>query len=136
MDISEITGSRCSTVKGSIMNRKTISTTIEDSLGLKTGISINSVRVLYDREGNWIRITGRLAANSRTYTSFEYEPDLQADIVNSKNQICFSAASQHEGCFAASQKISFTIGIQDVSDMIPWDDIQEIHMYLIFRKRN
>lgn len=117
-------------------NKLTITTTIEDSLGLKTGISINKVRVVYDRDDDWIKITGRLASNSRAYTSFEYEPDLQADLVNEKNQVCLSSASTHEGCFAASQKISFSMEMNNISDHIRWDDIQEIHMYLIFRNRN
>lgn len=115
-------------------NPHTISTTIEDSLGLKTGISINKVRVVYDRDKDWIKITGQLLSNSRTYTSFEFEPDLQADLINSQNQICLSSASRYEGCFAASQKISFSMKIPQVSDYILWDEIQEIRMYLIFRK--
>ena len=118
------------------MNKIMIPTTIEDSLGLKTGISINKVRVLFDRDYDWIKITGQLESNSRTYTSFEYEPDLQADLINTNNQICLSSASRHEGCFAASQKISFSLKMQNVSEYIPWDAIQEIHMYLIFRNRN
>lgn len=117
------------------MNNTSIPTTIEDSLGLKTGISINKVRVVYDKDKDWIKITGQLATSSRTYTSFEYEPDLQADIINSQNQICLSSVSRHEGCFAASQKISFFMEMQHVSNYISWDKIEEIRMYLIFRKK-
>ena len=117
-------------------NSHTIPTTIEDSLGLKTGISINKVRVVYNRDKDWIKITGQLASNSRAYISFEYEPDLSADLINSKNQICLSSVSRHEGCFAASQKISFSLKIKNVSEYILWDEIQEIRMYIIFRKNN
>ena len=115
-------------------NTHTIPTTIEDSLGLKTGISINKVRVVYDKDKDWIKITGQLTSNSRTYTSFEFEPAVQADLINSQNQICLSSTSSHEGCFAASQKISFSMKIQNVSDYIFWEEIQEIRMYLIFKK--
>lgn len=95
-------------------NNLQLSTTIEDSLGLRTGISINRVRVIYDTKGDWIKITGRLATNDRTYTSFEYEPDLQADVVNANNQICLSSTSMHEGLLAASQKVSFSMEIKNV----------------------
>lgn len=112
-----------------------LSTTIEDSLGLRTGISINRVRVIYDKESDWIKITGRLATNDRTYTSFEYEPDLQADILNTNSQVCLSSTSTHEGRLAASQKVSFSMEMRHISAYVSWDEILEIHMYLIFRGR-
>ena len=70
------------------MNKITIPTTIEDSLGLKTGISINKVRVLFDRDYDWIKITGQLESNSRTYTSFEYEPDLPLFSFQTRRLLC------------------------------------------------
>ena len=114
-----------------------IKTTIVDVLGYKTGISIDSVRVLYDKhpDEDWIRITGRLAATEKTYTSFEYEPDLIAEVINKADQVCISATSHHHGCFAASKQIPFSIEIKNVSEHIQWEDIHEINMYLYFHRR-
>lgn len=118
------------------MDKIIIPTVIEDSLGLISGISILKTRVIYDTEGDWIKITGRLSANTKAYSSWEFEPDIQADIVNKKDQVCVSKASEHEGCFVASQKVSFTIDIQNVTNYISWDEILKIQMYLIYRYRN
>lgn len=116
----------------SIMEIKTL---IVDNLGWKTGVSIDGVRVQYDRHENWILITGRLAAGSRTYTSFEYEPELAAEVINKSGQVCISATSHHDECFAASQQIPFTIRIEKVSDHIAWKEVEVVRMYLVFRKK-
>lgn len=117
------------------MNTINIATTIEDSLGLKTGIGIKKIRVVYDRCSDWIRISGHLVSNSRIYTSFEYEPDLQVDLINRLDQVCMSGTSIHSGCFAASQKVSFSLEMKNISEFVPWEEVQKIHMYIIFRER-
>lgn len=110
-----------------------IPTFIEDALGLKTGISIDNVRVLVDRDNDCITITGRMAAGAKYYTSFEFEPEIEADLLNSENQVCLSATSNHEGCVAASQKISFLLRFSSISKYVSWSEIRKIEVYVIFK---
>ena len=109
---------------------------IEDALGLRTGVCIKQVRVLVDRECDCIRITGRLEMNDNAYPiSPGFEPEVQADLLNNEDQVCFGAASTHDGCLKASKRVSFRLKLENVSKAIPYSSIEEIHLYLIFIRR-
>ena len=109
---------------------------IEDTLGLKTGIGIDNARVQVDRENDCITITGRMVAGAKDYISFEFEPEIEADLLNSENQVCLSATSFHEGCFVASQKISFKLRLSHVSKYISWTEIKKIEVFVIFKRQS
>lgn len=112
-----------------------IPTFIEDALGLKTGIGIDNIRVLIDRENDCITITGRMIAGRKDYTSFEFEPEIEADILNSENQVCLFSTSHHTGCFAASKKNSFILQLSPVSKYVSWNEIKKIEAYVVYMRQ-
>lgn len=109
-----------------------INTTIYDPLGLDTGIKVTNVRSVLDKEGDRIIITGRMTSDR--IIGLDVEPDLQCDVFNQKDQICLSACSVHQGVFAVTRKVSFTIQVEEVSRYIEWDDIAKINLYVIFQR--
>lgn len=115
-----------------------IDTHIGDKWGTETGIRINNERVLIDRGKDRIVITGRIEPSSdKAYTNLLFEPEIQADLINRKNQVCHTCISNHEACYAASQGkqgISFIVRLECVSDYISWEDIDRLEINIVFRK--
>ena len=109
-------------------------TIIQDPLGLNTGIKVTNVRSVLDRDEDSIMICGRMSGDR--IVGLDSEPDLQCDIVNQKDQICLSACSVHQGVFAVTRKVTFTLQIRSVSKYIDWDDIARLELYVIFHNSN
>lgn len=110
-------------------------TIIDDPLGLDSGIKVTKVRCVLDRDRDRIMITGRMSGDR--IVGLDLEPDIQCDIINKKDQICLSACSVHQGVFAVTRKVTFTVQIEEVSRVIgDWDEIDRIKLYVIFRSSN
>lgn len=107
-------------------------TIIHDPLGLNSGIKVTNVRSVLDREGDRIMITGRMTSDR--IIGIDIEPELQCDVFNQKDQVCLSACSVHQGVFAVTRKVTFSIQVEEVSRYMKWDDIERISLYVIFRK--
>ena len=111
---------------------------IKDKWGTETGIRITNERVLIDRGKDRITITGRIEASADgSYTNLLFEPEIQADLINRKGQVCHTCTSNHEACFAASQGkqgISFKVQLECVSEYISWEDIDRIEIDIVFRE--
>lgn len=106
--------------------------TVHDPLGIDTGIKISNLRSVLDRKGDRIVITGRMTGDR--IVGIDVEPDLQCDIINQQDQICMSVCSTHQGVFAITRKVTFTVQVEEVSRYIEWDDIARISLYVIFRR--
>ena len=108
-------------------------TSIDDPLGLDSGIRVTNVRCVLDRDNDRILISGRMSGNR--ILGLDIEPDLQCDILKN-DQVCLSACSVHQGVFAITRRVTFTTKIEAVSERVAWNEINEIFLYVIFRRSN
>ena len=71
---------------------------IEDSLGLETGVLIQNVKASSDEDNN-MKIFGQMRKREGKYVNLFLEPEIVCDLVDTAGAILYSTVSRHSGCF-------------------------------------
>ena len=106
---------------------------VQDSLGFDTGVKVTDVYCRIDREADCIHIYGHMLSEAHV-VSPDLEPDLQCDVLNSRDQVCCSAVSAHNGVYSVTRKVTFELLIRFVSQSVGWENIAKITLYVIFHR--
>ncbi|RHQ13567.1 hypothetical protein DW974_16310 [Lachnospiraceae bacterium AM48-27BH] len=103
---------------------------IEDSLGLETGVLIQNVKASSDEDNN-MKIFGQMRKREGKYVNLFLEPEIVCDLVDTAGAILYSTVSRHSGCFWASAYTTFEITIPKRKIL---DEVFQIRLRLIFKK--
>lgn len=102
---------------------------IEDALGLETGVLIQNVRASSDEDNN-MKIFGQMRKREGKYVNLFLEPEIVCDLVDAAGSILYSTVSSHSGCFWASTCTTFEITIPKRELL----EFFEIRLRLVFKK--
>ena len=105
---------------------------IEDKLGVKSGVRIESISSVIKREEDRIIIRGNMISNSDIMISPFLEPDVLFNAISKCGKIIYTDVSKHFGLFSISKKASFVIDINNVSEEFNWEDLDYFQLEIIF----